>query len=279
MKPQKAWFATVGKVIASDTTSKVLTIEMKMMQLANQELQPGETTEARLDLSKATIIKGSFNKKFKDIRTGDSITGVSYDEVLKRVPPYRKGESMTDVLKRLPNPIPVDEVTIQEEPEKPKETKPETNLTRSTMPWWVKLLIISGIILTLLLLALLFTARLIFSYFNRKANLAKTPEEKAYWIFRASEFLFSQFGYFRNQRTPLEYAQQIIEPKLNIPYQDFVRVYHKVKYDKLPADEKDIQLMNHYHSSYPALLFQKYTFLQRNLKFMNLVSTIKFFLN
>lgn len=279
MKPQKAWFATVGKVIETDTASKVLSIEIKMLQLANQELVPAENTVTRLDLANATITKGSFNKKFGDIKIGDSITGVSYDENLKRIRPYQKGESMTDILKRLPNPTAVDEVTIQEEPEKPKDPKPETTVPASSLPWWVSMLIAVGSVLTLLLLFVLFNARIIFRYLYGKATRAKTPEEKAYWIYRASEFLFTQFGFYRNHRTPLVYAQQVIEPGLGIPYEKFVKIYHKVKYDNLPADENDIRIMNEYHTGYPDMLFKKYTFLQRNLKFMNPVSTIKFFLN
>ncbi len=279
MKPQKAWFATVGKVIETDTSSKLLTLEMKLLQLANQEVAARGTTTLQLDLKEATITKGSFNKKFKEIKIGDSITAVSYDEALKRILAPQKGELLTSVIKRLPKPTTVNEVTIQEEPEKPKEVKPETTLNESHLPWWVLMLITVGILAFLFLFVVLFTARIIFRYYYTKATNAKVPEEKAYWIFRASEFLYTQFGFYRNHRTPLEFAQNVIQPAFGIRYEDFVRVHHKVKYDKLPADENDVRVMNEYHNSYPEKVFSKYSFFQRNLKFMNLVSTIKFFLN
>ncbi|HVD99171.1 MAG TPA: transglutaminase-like domain-containing protein [Cytophagaceae bacterium] len=279
MKPQKAWFATVGRVVESDTSSKILTMDIKMVQLGGQELQSAERTTIQLDLKEATITKGSFNKKFKDIRPGDSITAVSYDEAYKRIRPYQKGELFSSVLKRLPNPASVDEVTIQEEPEKPKENKEQAPVNQSHLPWWALMLITAGILAFLFLLIMLFSARIIFRYYYGKATHATDPEEKAYWIFRASEFLYTQFGFYRNQRTPLEYAQQVIGPQLDIPYEAFVKVYHKIKYDRLPAEPQDVQLMEEYNRNFPQQVFSKYTFTQTNLKFMNLVSTIKFFLN
>ncbi len=279
MKPQKAWFAAVGKVTETDTSSKVLSLELKLLQLANQELVPSGTARIQLDLKNATITKGSFNKKFKDIKPGDSITTVSYDEALKKIRPYQKGETMASVLKRLPDPTAVDEVTLLEEPEKPKEPKQETAVDESHLPWWVLLLISAGIITGILLLLMIFSARIIFWYYYRNASRAKAPEEKAYWIFRASEFLYTQFGFPRPPLTPLEHAREVIQPVFNVSYEDFVKIYHKVKYDQLPADEEDIISMKRYHETYPKVVFGTYTFLQRNLKFMNLVSTIKFFLN
>ena len=279
MQPQKAWFATVGKVVKVDTATKVLSLDIKLLQLVKDEISSDERTYIQLDLKKSTITKGSFTKKFRDIKVGDSLTAVSYDEKMRRIRPFQDGEALADLVKRLPNPTPVDEVLVQEEPEKPIETKPTNTTQESYLPWWALLLITLGGLLFLLLLIILFSARIIFKTYYRKASNAKAPEEKAYWIFRASEFLYNQFGFYRNQRTPLEYAQQVIQPQLGIAYEDFVRVYHKVKYDNLPADENDIQVMEQYHRLYPDNVFARYTFLQRNLKFMNLISTIKFFLN
>jgi hypothetical protein len=279
MKPQKARFATVGKVIEVDTSTKIASIDINVLQLSDKEILSKENLSIRLDMKEATITKGNFNKKFKDIKIGDSITCVSYDEKLSKVTPPQKGEALAAVIKRLPDPTAVDEVTIKEEEIKPKETKPEADLNESHLPWWVTMLITLGAILFLLFLGILFTARIIFSYYYGKASRATNPEEKVYWIFKASEFLYYQFGFYRKQRTPLEFALYVIKPELGINYDDFVIVHHKIKYDKLPADENDIRIMNQYHATYPDKVFSKYTFLQRNLKFMNLVSTIKFFVN
>jgi hypothetical protein len=279
MQPQKAWFATVGKVIETDTATKIASIEIKILQVANKEMTSNEQAIIRLNMKNATFVKGNFNKKFKDIRIGDSISAVSYDEALKKIAPPKKKETISSVVKRLPNPTAVDEVTILDVPEKPKETKPETTLNESHLPWWVLMLITLGGILLFLVLFILFNARIIFSYYYNKATKAENPEEKAYWIFKASEFLYCQFGFYRNKLTPLEFAQTIIKPKLGINYEDFVRVHHKIKYDKLPADENDIRIMDQYRSSFPGLVFAKYNFLQRTKKFMNPISTIKFFFN
>ncbi len=279
MKPQKAWFATVGKVIETDTATKIATIEIKVLQLADKELSGKESISIKLNMKDATITKANFNKKFKDIKIGDSVTTVSYNDELRKISPPQKGEALSSVVKRLPNPTLVDEVTIKEEPEKIKEPKPTTTINESHLPWWVIMLITGGILLLLFLFLLLFNARIIFRYFYNKGSNAKNAEEKAYWIFKASEFIYCQFGFYRNHRTPLEFAQDVIKPALGINYEDFVKVHHKIKYDKLPADEDDLTIMNHYHQQYPEALFNKYTFLQRNLKFMNIVSTLKFFVN
>ena len=279
MKPQKALFAIVGRVIETDTATKLATIEIKMLQLADKELTTKENRTIRLNMKEATFIKGSFNKKFKDLKIGDSVTAVSYNDALRKIKAPIKGEALSSVISRLPNPTAVEEVTIMEEVLTPKEPKPENTINEAHLPWWILLIISVGSILTFLLLFILFNARIIFNYFYRKANKSAVPEEKAYWIFKASEFLYCQFGYYRNQRTPLEFAQNVIKPQLDINYSDFVNVYHKIKYDKLPADANDVRIMNQYHSSYPDLVFAHYTFLQRNLKFMNLISTIKFFFN
>jgi hypothetical protein len=279
MKPQKAWFAAVGKVTETDTATKIATIDIKIIQLADKELPAKENLSIRLDMKKATITKGNFNKKFKDIKIGDSVTSVSYNDDLRKIRVPQKGETLSSVISRLPNPTAIDEVSIQEEAAKPKESKSETALNESHLPWWVLLLISAGSLLALFLLLVLFTSRIIYAYYNGKAVKTSVPEEKAYWIFKASDFLYNQFGFYRNHRTHLEFAQNVIRPSLGINYEDFVKVYHKVKYDKLPADENDRRVMNQYQSTYAEKVLGQYTFLQRNLKFMNLISTIKFFFN
>ena len=279
MKPQKAWFATVGKVVEADTATKIATIEIKILQLADKELIGKESISIKLNMKDATFTKGNFNKKFKDIKIGDSVTTVSYNDALRKITPPQKGEAISSVVSRLPNPTAVDEVTIKEEQEKPKETKAPITVNESHLPWWAVMLIAGGIFLTLFLVILLFSARLIFRYLYNKGTNAKNADEKAYWIFKASEFLYCQFGFYRNQLTPLEFAQSIIKPALGINYEDFIKVHHKIKYDKLPADETDLIIMDNYHSTYSDLVFNQYTFLKRNLKFINIVSTLKFFVN
>jgi len=279
MKPQKAWFATVGKVTALDAASQTATIAIKVLMLGNNELTAKEETSIRLDMKNATITKANFNRKFKDILVGDTVTAVSYNEALRKIKAPQKKETLAAVLARLPNPTAVDEVTIHEVPEKTVTPTQQATAQKPGMPWWMLMLIVLGIVLFIVIMAILFTGRILFRYYNSRAAGAKQPEEKAYWIFRASEFLYCQFGYYRNSQTPLEFAQQVIQPQLGTGYDDFVKVYHKVKYDKIPADEHDLQIMNRYQATYPAIVFGKYTFMQRSLKFMNVVSTIKFFFN
>ncbi|HEY9046631.1 MAG TPA: transglutaminase-like domain-containing protein [Ohtaekwangia sp.] len=278
LKPQKAWFATVGKVTSLEATTQTATIAIKVLLLGDKELGGAGEHSISLNMKDATITKGNFTKKFKDIQVGDSVTAVSYNDAMRSIH-AKKNEKLANVLTRLPNPTVVDEVTIHEEQEKPETTVNQATTHEEYTPWWVFVLISLGVVVIIVLLIVLFLARILFRYYNGRAGRSELPEEKAYWIYRASEFLYCQFGFYRNQRTPLEFAQYTIRPALGIGYDEFIQVYHKVKYDKLPADENDIRIMNQYQATYTARVFEKYTFLQRNLKFMNVASTLKFFFN
>jgi len=278
MKPQKARLATVGRVLNTDTSSKSLTLVPKVVLFGDKELNNDSQLEVKLDLKDATITKGNFNKKFKDIKIGDSIVAVSYDDNLKRIKPAQKNEKLASVLSRLPNQIQIDEVIIQEEPEKPKPTKDNNMATIGGLPWWQLLLIYTGIAISLFLLIILFTARIIYFYYNYRVKNSKTLEQKSYWIYKASEFIYCQFGFYRNHLTPLEFAQNSIKTNLNINYDEFIIVYHKIKYDKLPATENDEAIINSYNNNYYSKLKQQYSFIQRFTKYTNIVSTIKFFL-
>jgi hypothetical protein len=231
MQPPHAWLAAEGVVVNVDTLKKIMTIRTGRILFHDKEYttKMKDGSSVLLDVHIATIQRDSMDVDLKDVHPGDSATAVSYAEALKKMEDGKPGESADQILARTPSPVPTDDVYLKKKITKtPEEKTTVVAPVQKVSPW----IIVRNIALAVLGLFLLFMAlpRLILWYYRLRTKLAKAAPQKAYWTYRAAAFYLNQLGYFREDRTPLSYAQSVIDPAFGTQFAAFMVIYLKHKY-------------------------------------------------
>ena len=82
-------------------------------------------------------------------------------------------------------------------------------------------------------LLFLLMPRLIMLYYRFRVNGANLAKDKAYWVYRAASFYLNQIGIPRGDRTPMQYATQVVDVTLgDRQFASFMNAYLKQKYAK-----------------------------------------------
>jgi hypothetical protein len=209
------------------------------------------------------------------IQAGDSVTAVSYADAFKTLT-ARNGESAEAVLRRFPQPEPVDEVYLKRKPGKKEEERPLP--VKKDEPTSVRTVLYTAIGIVLGLVLVFFSLpAIVFAYYKSRASGAKNNDSKAYWTYRAASFYLHQLGFERGKRTPMQYASETIDPALGTSFAGFMNAYLKIKYAKqalTPAEEQRVVAF------LPALMTQVRSRLKGGKRmgaFLHPLRTISFF--
>lgn len=236
MQPPKAFLAEDGIVQAIDTGKKTLRVAIHRFSLHDREFKiPAQP--ATLDVHATSIRKDTIDISLDQLRPGDSVTAISYAESF-RLLSARKTETGEALLKRLPDPQPVDEVYLKRKREEIRETPPQKAAAEKPFDW--KKWLITGLcVLALLALIFLLYPLLLLWYYRRRAAWSSTPNRKAYWTYWSLSYQLHQLGFARSNETPMQYAKERIDPALGTHFTAFMQLYLKIKYSgqQLRLDE------------------------------------------
>jgi protein-glutamine gamma-glutamyltransferase len=272
--PSKAWLAAEGILIKlSDSLTKKATLKMGKLNFHDKEYKLSAPIEVEIDLVHAKIKQDKATKNYSNLKQGDHVLVISYDQKLKKLKPAAK-DNTAKVLERLPKIIPVDEVHIKPLAEKKQEEPILTEKEKNNFIKWG--IYGGGSLLILLILTWLFLPALTFAVLKNKARKAKNISEKAYYVNRLTDFLLNQLGLNRGQYTPLEFASRVIDPKFNIDLAGFTKSYHKIKYAKEQPDEADHIAINNYYPSFLKKVKQQYSAKDWLLNFIQTQKTLIF---
>lgn len=272
IQPPKAWLAATGTIVEKgDTASRSATLSIGQMVYHDQELKPEEEAEVILDLKHATIKDNTGIRSFKDLKEGDHVLIVSYDEKLKKLGPHKKGHPVNKLIARFPTPVPVDEVHIKPKEEKKQEERINEQTDKAKEEFNSKVLL-----WLLLFLILPLLPWLTFMIMRMRANAAGDARAKAYRIYRLSEFLHHQLGYPREGRTPLEFAENVIDKEFQSGYSAFMRVYLKTKYANVPLGEQDVKTIDSYYPAFIRRVLSKLSTGKKLSRFIDFTSTFAF---
>lgn len=228
MQPPHAWLAVSGVVKQVDTLKKVLSLRVDRMMFHDKEFQV-TAADKIFDVSIANIQRDSLPVMLKDVLLGDSATVVSYAEALKKMEPGRTGESGNHILDRIQAPVPSDDVYLRKRPVKEEQQQAEVPQVRKPVSYQHVLLVILAWCIGLSLLFLMIPV-LLLCYYRVRDRLAGTPGRRLYWQYRAAGFYLHQLGYFREGRTPLQYASESIDPVFHTDFGGFMKEYLRYKY-------------------------------------------------
>jgi len=274
---QEAYFVADGIVTDIDTVNKLMKMDVNRLLFHDKdyEIPPGGGTQnIETDVSLATVSKDTGTVTLSAIKDGMHVTAASYAEALKNIEP-EDNDSMQSILKKVPKPVPIDEIKIIEPESKELQKKKATEAQPQPIDWisvlWVTLAAIAGVALLVFL-----TPTFIWFYFNATARNAKEEKSKAFNTYRAVMYYLNQLGYHRTNLGPDEYAG-MIDKKFNTSFNRFTKVYQKLKYSSLALAENEQQLVQTFYKPFASSIRKQVPFKRRFGKFLNIYTTISYF--
>jgi protein-glutamine gamma-glutamyltransferase len=166
---------------------------------------------------------------------------VSYDDAAKEVPQPRSGVTIDQQVKDFPSPIIADEIHIKpkEQPKKEEEEKKRDNKAEEESMTWMQVLLLIGIIAGGIVVLLFMLPRLYFWWLLLRLKTAGEPKKQADRSYRLALYHFHMAGVERARETPMQYAQEKVDPQLHAGFAAFMNTYLRLKYGNnqlLPED-------------------------------------------
>lgn len=275
MQPPKAWLAADGIVENVDTLKKTMLMKVQHMIFHDKEYQLPAPMEVNMDLKVAVLYRDSVDVDLHSVRKGDEATAVSYAEAMKKLEPPT-GASGTAIIKSFPNPAPIDEVYLKrKDVAKPKEQQQVAQQPKTVSA--KRILIIAGYSLAGLIIILLLLPTLIIAYMLLRAKNAKEDGSKPYWVYRAATFYLNQIGMPRGNRTPMQYAREVVDPAMGTTLTGFMNVYLKKKYAKQPLTPTEQAYVSNFLKPFMQTVRKKVKYKRRLGGFLNPMRSVSFF--
>ena len=276
MQPPKAWLAADGIVENVDTLKKIMQMSVKQMVFHDKEYKLSSPVDVTMDMKVAVLYRDSIAVPLSSVHKGDEGTAVSYADAMKKIE-AAPNETGTALIKKFPAPTPIDEVYLKKkDTTAPKEKPP---IVAQTKPVSVKhvLWIIAGIagliILLLLLLPVSILQYMILRFKNSPAN-----GNQSYWAYRAASYYLHMTGMNRGNRTPMQFAKNVVDPELGTSFTQFMNIYLKQKYAKQPLTGAEQQQVAIFLPLFLTTVRKRIAFKKRFFGFLNPVRSAGFFM-
>ena len=271
----RAWLVANGKVTSIDTVKKLVAISMNKMVYWDDPYELVHNVPVTLDVKIAKFTKDTGVAALSDVKIGNEIVAVSYAEAFKKLPP-REDDSAIGIIKRFPDPAPVDEVKIMADDEAKKD---EVKKEEPTEPFnWQRTFWITVGTIGFLLLLVFSLPWLIFRYLHAKAKSSNGDlKQQAYNKFIASTYYLNQVGYNRGEKTTLQFAKEIVDPTFKTQFTPFMNTYLKTKYSSQPLDGYDEKIINAFYPKIWQDVKGQLPVKTRFPRFLNIFRTVQFF--
>jgi len=275
-QPPRAWLAIDGIVENVDTLKKTIVINSKHFIFHDKEYSLDAPTSLLMDAHIAAIYRDSVDVPLRTVQKGDEATAVSYAEAFKgmEAKPDEKGIAL---IKRFPNPAPIDEVYLKRKDIAKPEEKPQT-VKQEHKVSVQQILTIAAIVVGTIILLIFLLPTFILWYFKGRYNSAKEEGNKAYWAYRTSTYYLHQVGMFRYDKTPMQYAHEMVDPAYGTSFTGFMNIYLKKKYAKWPLTNQEHTYLESFLKPFMQKVKQKTPFKKRLAGFLNPARSISFFM-
>jgi len=276
MQPPRAWLAADGIVENVDTLKKTMQLSVRQIVFHDVEYKLPTPVSVSMDMKVAVIYRDSVPVPLKTVQKGDEGTAVSYAEALKKLEPV-SGEKGASLIKRFPDPAPMDEVYLKKK--NAVQPKPKEQLAAQPKPVPVKTMLwIAAGILSAIIILLLLLPELILQYFILRQKRARADGNKPYWAYRAVTYYLHMTGMPRGARTPMQYARETVDPTLGTSFAGFMNVYLKKKYAHQELTTNEQQYATGFLRQFLQQARQKIKFSKRLFGFLNPLRSIGFFM-
>lgn len=270
MQPPNPVLALGGQILSVDTIQKVADIHVMNVIFKDVEYKNIDR-DMRLDLKVANIWKDSNRLSIQHLMKGNIVMAVSYSEKLKVFSPEKNAEAL---LKKLPSPVPIDEVYIKNQDTKNNQKEAEKPSVERPFTYYLKH--IAMIILSLILLIFAIPV-LVYKWYKYKIRSSSTNKQKAYYTYRASTFLLNQLKIDRSSKTPYQFAQQIVDAQYGTQFTSFMNVYLKTKYSDQALNEQETKFVTLFFNVFEQKIKSHFKTGKRISRFLNLNTFLQYY--
>jgi protein-glutamine gamma-glutamyltransferase len=217
--PEKAPFAITGKLLAIDTSKKVLTIDALDVVFRDKEYTIKR--QWRLDAGRATVVADTAQTNIGSLQVGDTISAVSYNKKLDEIPTG----TIAQITNALPMPTAVDEVLVKTKVKKNSSSVINKVQVNRHLTLALTILITTSI-LALLALALPWIVAM---YFRVCARFTTSQNTQAYYAHKYISFKLQQFVSLKGDKTDSTFANYV-DRKSAINVTEFMNTYQSLKF-------------------------------------------------
>lgn len=275
MQPPKAYLAADGVIASIDTLKKSIRMSLSRMVYHDAEYKFGDSEQMSMDLSIATIKKDSAAIGISQLKIGDSATAVSFAEAFKNLNATEK-EAGTSLIKRFPEPAPIDELHIKLNDEEKKQVAATKKDSEEPIPW-MKIIVIAIAALLSILLIIFLLPRVVLAIYKVRYNSAKIVKQKAYLAYRWAMYYLHQLGYEQGANTTAYQHAQNSDSMFGTQFSGFMNVYLKLKYADQTLNQQEEQMLLQLQPAFTKQVKSKVPFKQRFQSLFNVGRMISFF--
>jgi len=272
---QQVYLVADGEVTNVDTVGKLVQMKVKNLLYHDQNYTTTMALDLLTDASRATVSADTATVPLSALKKGMHITAASYAAVLKNIE-ATSTDSMLSIFKKIPSPVPVDEIKIIEKDQAKKINKKE-QLASSKPVDWVKMMWASLAAVGTFILLLFLTPYFIWVYYNSRAKKNDSDTRlAAFNKYRAVSYYLNQLGYSRTMLGPQQYALQT-DTHFGTRFSPFIAVYQKAKYSSAPLTPGEEEIVAHFYSNFISQVNKNVPFKVRVNRFLNIYNTIGYF--
>jgi len=279
LPPPEPWLVLNAKTESIDLKAKKLTVSFNQLIFLNNAYTMNRSFTRSVDASLCRVMYNKKDTTLAAVHPGDSVIIVSYKDEVKKIPQLRKDISIEDQVAAFPSPVIADEIHIHvKEKEKKKEsgTKNGANQAEKKITWqeiaWMAAKGATGILILLLLLPLLYLF-----YRLLRVALARDPATKADQVYRAALYRFHMAGIERENETPLDYAHTNVDPALGTSFEEFMRLYLRLKYSAGKLYQEDVLTLNHFAKQVGSSIRKKNGIVRTAINYFNVLLALRYF--
>jgi protein-glutamine gamma-glutamyltransferase len=278
LQPPIAYLAAHGAVIRVDTVKKRLDITTDKLVFLDKEYNLSHPDLLHLDVSLASFMKDTNNISLAEVHPGDTVMAISYAEVFKNIV-QGKSESVSSLMNRFPDPVPIDEIRIQIKGKKspvalnqPAVKSKEINYVK------IALTVLLSVVLLLILLLLLPT--ITYYYYRIKAlQQSGSLQKQAYYNYRAARFLLNQLKIEGlPEQSPLQFAVWT-DSHYHTLFTLFMQVYLKVKYSSSELSSEEVTIIRTFFLPFEKRIFRHFKRSRRLYSFINFYTFSHFYIH
>ncbi len=232
LPPPDPWLVLNAKVETTDAVSKSLSASFRSLLFHNTPFELANSQQKNIDATLCRVLYGEKDTTFQAIQPGDSVIIVSYKDEAKRIPALRPGVKIEQQVAGFPAPIIADEIHIRprEKAEKKEDTSGRPTKPEEPKTDWKKIGVLTAKAIGSILILLIFAPLLYLLYRLGRVALATKDTARADEVYRMALYRLHMAGLARGTDTPLNYAQQKVDPLLGTSFADFMRMYLRLKY-------------------------------------------------
>lgn len=223
--PREAWLVLKGDILQLDSIEKTLLIHVQHAVIQNTEFNTLNDT-LLLNVSKQVFWSDSVQLTWRDLRTGQRISAISYSEL------DRLGTAGNDWSKHKlvwTNPIPIDEVFLMPSPV-PTPAIIEHNRELVYFKWYNTVFFV----LLFILLLIFLLPKLSYYYYSWQV---KRSHKSLYPSYCKLMYLLHMAGYSPKEHSVGYFAHHCIDPAFQVDWTAWLAIYWKEKYAGTALDD------------------------------------------